>query len=277
MGSVTGLIHAYSQPFHGLSIATCMVGGRNWPRPGYLLDPVPDVLVEQLLANAATRDLGVMLQGGGCPDGDVCSVAQSIRFRHPNLAGLINSIGMTVPMILARWDATRDEAANRGTFMHWTFEAYLNRALFESPGPEFQMFRKFTNELEGLTAFRTEWTIFADAECLAGSIDFVAQRTDGSFVIFDWKRSANLRSKYSNHFQRMQYPLEHLDDCSGIHYRIQLNIYTWILETYYDASVSGMFVVCTHPDNEGTAFVDSVPRMTEEFRYALTHTFVEHI
>ena len=40
--------------------------------------------------------------------------------------------------------------------------------------------------------FRTEWAIFSDAECLAGSIDFVARQQDGRLVLFDWKRSKGL-------------------------------------------------------------------------------------
>ncbi len=49
----------------------------------------------------------------------------------------------------------------------------------------------------------------------------------------------------------------------GIHYRLQLNAYKYMLEKYYDVRVSAMYVVCTHPENE-TAFVDSVPDMSAE-------------
>ena len=77
----------------------------------------------------------------------------------------------------------------------------------------------------------------------------------------------------------MREPLSHLDDCAGIHYRLQLNVYCWMLETYYDAHVTAMFVVCTHPDNGGRALVDHVPRMREETsragtRVGGTHKFI---
>jgi hypothetical protein len=48
----------------------------------------------------------------------------------------------------------------------------------------------------GLTSYRTEWTIFAEPEWLAGSIDFVAKAPDGRLVIFDWKRSKELPRPY---------------------------------------------------------------------------------
>ena len=64
----------------------------------------------------------------------------------------------------------------------------------------------------------------------------------------------------------MKSPLDHLDDCQGMHYRVQLNIYKYILETYYGFTVAAMYVVCTHPDNAPRAFVDSVPSMQDAIR-----------
>ncbi len=62
----------------------------------------------------------------------------------------------------------------------------------------------------------------------------------------------------------MRHGLSHLDDCVGVHYWLQINAYRYIIEKYYSMSVAGMYVVCTHPDNEIDAFVDSVPRMARE-------------
>jgi len=130
--------------------------------------------------------------------------------------------------------------------------------------PEFQLFRIFVNGLEGVTAYRTEWTIYAGAERLAGSIDFVGRLSDGSLVLYDWKRSKELSTKYTKTFRRVRAPLQHLDDCQGMHYRLQLNAYAWMLETYYGMRVERMHVVCTRPDNVNGPFVDDVPRMTPE-------------
>ena len=51
------------------------------------------------------------------------------------------------------------------------------------------LFLKFVRTLAGLTAFRTEWTIYGEEERLAGSIDFVAEDKQGNLVLFDWQRS----------------------------------------------------------------------------------------
>ena len=57
---------------------------------------------------------------------------------------------------------------------------------------EMRLFQKFVRGFAGLTAFRTEWMIYGDAERLAGSIDFVASNARGDLVIFDWKRSKDV-------------------------------------------------------------------------------------
>ena len=73
--------------------------------------------------------------------------------------------------------------------MHYQFECWMNWVAVPADSTEMQLFLKFVRGLDGLTAYRTEWTIFAEAERLAGSIDFVAQDANGLLVIFDWKRT----------------------------------------------------------------------------------------
>ena len=99
----------------------------------------------------------------------------------------------------------------------------------------------------------------------AGCIDFVAETADNSLVLFDWKRTKQLRAKYNNPWRCTQAPLGHLPDCAGWHYRLQLNTYKFLLQQYYGRSVSAMYVVCLHPDNADTGpFIDDVPDMTQK-------------
>ena len=65
-------------------------------------------------------------------------------------------------------------------------------------------------------------------------------------------------------FQTMKHPLEHLQYCKGNHYRLQLNCHKYILEKYYNKRVVSMRVVCTHPDNGESAFIDDVPDLRWE-------------
>ena len=64
-------------------------------------------------------------------------------------------------------------------------------------------------------------------------------------------------------------PLAHLPDCAGMHYRLQLNAYRYIIEKYHGQTVCKMLVVCTHPDLQLESFVFYVPRMDEEIEAAM--------
>ncbi|CAK0832930.1 unnamed protein product [Prorocentrum cordatum] len=161
--------------------------------------------------------------------------------------------------IVEKWRLGKEGAARRGTWMLWTFEARLNRVTVPRDAVEFQLFLKFLGALRGLAAFRAEWAIFAEREGLAGSIDFAARDSAGSLCICDWKRAKNFRSKFTNPWDIMKFPLGLLPDCQGNHYQVQLNIYRWMLERYYGARVAAMYVVCLHPDNCDQPFVDDVP------------------
>ena len=105
---------------------------------------------------------------------------------------------MSKAEISQAWLQNRTLAARQGTWMHWRFEAFLNHVPVEVEGVEFELFTDYLKTLGGLTAYRTEWTIFGDAEWLAGSIDFVAQNAEGELVLVDWKRSKGLSDKYVN-------------------------------------------------------------------------------
>ena len=166
--------------------------------------------------------------------------------------------------IKSKWERNRIESANRGTWMHFTFELWLNRCPVDLDAPEMQLFLNFVDSLTGLRAYRTEWEIFGDDERLAGSIDFVAESVDDrSLTIIDWKRTKSIASKYVGQ-NFMKSPLQHISDCSGMHYRLQLNCYRYLLEKYYDRRVSTMLVVCTHPDVGSQAYIDNVPVMLVE-------------
>ena len=103
---------------------------------------------------------------------------------------------------------------------------------------------------------------FSECACLAGCIDLCCQLSDGTFMLVDWKRTSGLPSKYS-FSRRMKAPLQHLPDCTGRHYRLQLNIYRCILQRHYNMPVTQMLVVCCHPEHFPDAWIDEVPIMLE--------------
>ena len=211
-------------------------------------------------------------------DNAISKMMASSRWPRPEYARKVAEDGLLHPLspeeIKQLWRRNAREAATRGTRMHLQIEVLLNGGSAQGDCWELRLFARFLREYPlPLIAFRTEWCIFAEEEKLAGCIDFVAKCSTREVILFDWKRTKQLRNKYSNPWASMRHPLSHLADSAGVHYRLQLNLYKFILEKYYDLKVRAMHVVCLHPDNcDHGPLLDTVPDMLVEAKATLdTH------
>ena len=111
--------------------------------------------------------------------------------------------------IKRQWDRTSDYAKNYGTWLHYNIERHFNglqpsKKLLEMS--QFQKFEKLWIVDQNVTPIRTEWKIVAPEWNLAGTIDFVGQKADGTYVIMDWKRSFKLQENLTNQFNRKALP-----------------------------------------------------------------------
>jgi hypothetical protein len=146
------------------------------------------------------------------------------------------------------------EPSERGTFMHQQIEYFLKGKPHEEDFKEFQMFRKFHEEQilrRGLTFYDAERIVTLPQYGIAGTVDALFRKPDGSFVMVDWKRSKNLiidgyPKKYGT--GRGLSILAHLDNSSYYHYELQQSFYKYILETEYGMKVSSMILCVLHPD-----------------------------
>ena len=264
LGSVTGVVHAFCDHFDSRKAIATMAASRNWPRPGYLIHDLGSELERSFRDLPGSAALLGLWTASPRDEQAICDEAKRLGRTSSNARSLVDLLSLSPTDIERQWEVNRQTAAHEGTFMHWMFEAWINRVPVPEDTDEMRLFLPVMRSLKGLVAYRTEWMIFGEPECLAGSIDFAAKRDDGGMVLFDWKRTRSLRTKYQNRFQKMHGPLSHLDDCAGMHYRLQLNCYKYMIEAYYNERVTSMYVVCTHPDNGSSAFIDEVPHMPHE-------------
>ena len=183
--------------------------------------------------------------------------------------------GMTRDEIKATWDKTRDDAAAAGTLMHYNIERVYNGCGLDdvdNGSPEFQYFRRFhADHVDQLEPFRTEWMIFHEEHRLSGSIDILFRNLDdGTYSIYDWKRSKEIKkTAFGGAFAKTQ-GIEHLPDSNFWHYSLQLNTYKTILEQKYDMVIRDMFLVCLHPDNPNKSYIKlKVPDLSDEMRELL--------
>jgi hypothetical protein len=96
--------------------------------------------------------------------------------------------------------------------------------------------------------FRTEWLVFDEEHKVAGSIDMVYKKPDGTLAIYDWKRIEELKTE--NRWQTGLGPVAHLPDTNYWHYSLQLNVYRYILQKHYGYTVSELALVVLHPSNQ---------------------------
>ena len=188
--------------------------------------------------------------------------------------------GQTAEEIKEGWKRKGEEAARLGTLMHERIEYFYNddddawRTLRGEGGvqeivPEYAQFQNFNDTLikqKGYIPYRTEWCVFDHVHKISGSIDMTYQVSaddPDTLVIYDWKRTAALKDR--NHFQSGKTPLEHLPDANFWHYALQLNIYRYILETFYGKKVVDMVLVAMHPERD-TYEHRPVPRLQQEIK-----------
>jgi ATP-dependent exoDNAse (exonuclease V) beta subunit len=156
--------------------------------------------------------------------------------------------GMTKEEIIRSWDKNRDCAAESGTKMHYDIECYWNQMPINNDSIEYGYFQNFVRDFPELKPYRTEWTIYYEELKLSGSIDMVFENPDGTLQIYDWKRCKEI--KYENYGKMAHREcIRHLPDTNFWHYALQLNTYRKMLEANYGKKVTGLYLVCMHPDN----------------------------
>ena len=146
------------------------------------------------------------------------------------------------------------EPSERGTAMHKHIEEYLKGGHPDDDTKEFRFFLDFHREQilgRGLVFDSAEYEIELKGSNIAGTVDALFRKADGSYVMVDWKRSKHLLidgypKKYG--FGQGLSVLSHLDNSSYYKYELQQSFYKYILEKDYGIRVSSMILAVLHPD-----------------------------
>jgi len=175
--------------------------------------------------------------------------------------------GMTKEQIKEDWDKNRDAASSAGTKMHYDIECYYNFMDVNNDSIEYQYFRNFVRDFPELKPYRTEWMVYYEELKLSGSIDMVFENPDGTIQIYDWKRCQEIKHEAEFGKYALTPCISHLPDTNFWHYALQLNTYKTILEHKYDKKVTGLYLVCMHPDNINKSYDRiEVPFLEKEMR-----------
>lgn len=180
-----------------------------------------------------------------------------------------------------QWDAKGFEASLAGTHLHKQIEESINgkpspelTCKVEYCGPHISLNKEISiakewcyylrfREQTRLNPFRTEWAIYDVDARMAGTIDLLSAAPDGTYEIFDWKRSNKIETGTAKVWSYGINGLEHLPDTTYYHYCLQQNLYRYMLEKNYGLRVSKMSLVVLHPDYTHPRIVP-VPVMEKE-------------
>ena len=150
--------------------------------------------------------------------------------------------GKTAEEIKKEWADNGARASGQGTKAHLLIEHALNEAYDEMDKEMmetdywryFQKFEKKHKDL--LQIYRTEWEVFSEPHKLAGSIDAIFKKSDGTYAIGDWKFLKEM--KMENRWEKGYGPCAHLDNTNYWLYTIQVSTYKWFLQTYYGIKIT---------------------------------------
>lgn len=177
------------------------------------------------------------------------------------------------------------KARDLGTALHENIEHYFNNGereelltIHEENRSAFQQFLSFRHNSifwKDLRPYRTEMQIFDPNLRICGQIDLLCQDLSAcnTYVIMDWKRTSSISHRSFERFKTYRKRnsderlspesyqkliaackgtgcCSDLEDCNFIKYSLQLNLYKYILETYYGMKICMMLLVQLHPDQK---------------------------
>ena len=160
--------------------------------------------------------------------------------------------GITPEQLKAKWNHKAKQASNYGTRCHEAAEFQFKGEFAKVPNPvipkeeiAFRVIWDYVNYLKSkFTYLSCEQIVFSPRYALAGSIDLLMRDTLNRVLwILDWKSNEKIEmeNKYIKPDKNegfMLAPINHLHDCSLVHYALQLGTYERLIrdEGYLEAN-----------------------------------------
>ena len=157
---------------------------------------------------------------------------------------------MSTQDILQDWEQRR----KRGTIVHKEIEDYV---LFKKSMKLDPKSKQGVNFLQEKCMSNKNNLLFPEVKIcseklhLAGTIDLmIYNKEKNKIYLIDWKTNVEIKK---NGFKKgIKKSTQLIDDCSFNRYTLQLSMYQYILETYYNAAVDGLYIIHLKDDTYHT-------------------------
>ena len=186
--------------------------------------------------------------------------------------------GIPVAESLRKWDRIGRLASEVGTFVHEQTENYFQHGEFLTEYPftydgctetinvdaERRQFLAFVTD-HHIQPYRQEWPVYDVSLNLAGTVDHICREPDGTFTIYDWKRSRKVSDACGRPITeafggRTSLNGITIPDTSYYHYCLQQNLYRYMLQQNYGIRINAMNLVVLNADY-GSYHIVKVPIM----------------
>ena len=166
---------------------------------------------------------------------DAQGVATKLTKTHPKYKHL------TIDELLGQWK----KKAEYGTFVHEEIEYYIND---KTPPTDDRSIRAIKwlqgYRIQSNYQLHSEKIIYSKELNLAGTIDLLMyDKKSNSYIIVDWKTSSKIDTSGFRHKTGNHDITRNLEDCNYNHYSLQLSLYRYILENFYDLKISNQMIV----------------------------------
>ena len=166
---------------------------------------------------------------------DAPMVASKLTASHPKYKH------MTADELLAVWR----KKADYGTFVHEEIENYINDKTIPTDDRS-SMAVKWLDGYKMQSNYNlfSEIIVYSKELNLAGTIDLLMHdESSDTYTIIDWKTSAKIDTSAYRHKTGNHEITRSLEDCNFNHYSLQLSLYRYILETYYNLKINNQMIV----------------------------------
>lgn len=154
---------------------------------------------------------------------------------------------MTVLEVINMWK----ESANHGTIVHEEIEHYiLNKEKVTEPKAIQAI--SWLNKFKSQSQYKVypEVIIYSEELKICGTIDLLLfDIINNNYIIMDWKTSKSISTRAFNNKKGILPESSIVEDTKYNQYALQLSLYRYLLEEYYNLSISQQMIVHLKDNN----------------------------